>query len=86
MGILAGGMQVTPTVSVVPSQTLVSWCWAVLSARQQRQLCVGAAFHTDGFIRPSQALNTKQGSGAGSSGVSAVCSRDEVSSQDRRLM
>ena len=32
-GILEGGMQVAPTVSVVPSQTLVSCCWAVLSAR-----------------------------------------------------
>lgn len=50
------------------------------------QLCTGSAFHTDGFIRPSQALNVKQGSGAGSSGVSSVCGRDEVSSQDRCLV
>lgn len=85
-GILAGVMQVTPNVPVVPSQTLVSWCWAVLSARQQMQLCMGAGFHAGGFTRPSQALNMKQGSGTGSSGVSAVCSRDEVSSQDRCLV
>lgn len=85
-GILAGVMQVTPNVSVVPSHTLVSWGWAVLSARQQMQLCTGAGFHADGFTRPSQALNMKQGSGTGSSGASAACSRDEVSSQDRCLV
>jgi len=45
-GILAERMQVAPTVSVVPSQTLVSGCWAVLCTRQQMQLCTGAAFHT----------------------------------------
>lgn len=38
------------------------------------------------FISLSQALNMKLGEAAGSSAVSAVCSRDEVSSQDRRLV